>query len=134
LTIKKDVMKMEDFIRDFHVLGRTLVEIMTTVAFVWLLWGLFKKEAYDKRTHTIVAVWSGLIDLQATSGIILFVVLGEFDVRYRWEHAFIMVLAAVVGHAYGPLKKRPDTLRYQGGLASIVVVLVLVMVGVGLVK
>lgn len=123
---------MEDFILQTHSGVRWLVVLMTVVAFGWLLWGMTQARPYDQNTHRVVAIWSGLIGLQWLLGILLFLVLGQFDVRYRWEHAFVMTLALAAAHAYVPLKKRDETLRYRGGLASIIVVMALVYAGVAL--
>jgi len=52
----------------------------------------------------------------------------------QWSHAGTMTIALAVAHAYVPLKKRPDKVRFTGGLASIIAVMVLVFVGVQLVN
>jgi len=121
---------MEDFLRDLHVLGRWLVTAATILAFARLLWGMAQQKPYDKQTHMAVVIWSGLVGLQWILGILLFLVLGGFDLRFRWLHAGVMTLAVAVAHAYVPLKKRDVSLRYRGGLASMVAVFVLVMIGV----
>lgn len=123
---------MEDFIFNLHSGVRWLVVLMTIIAIGWLLFGLFTNRDYDKMTHGIVAGWAGLVGLQWLIGIVLFIVLGAFDIRYRWEHLVVMTIALVVAHVYVRLKSRPDPIRYRGGLASIVAVLVLVYIGVAL--
>lgn len=123
---------MENFVFELHSGVRWLVVLVTIIAFGWLLWGMLQSRPYDRSMHRVVAIWAGLVGLQWLIGIVLFLVLGQFDVRYRWEHAFVMTLALAAAHAYVPLKKRDATMRYRGGLASILVVLVLVYVGVAL--
>jgi FtsH-binding integral membrane protein len=121
---------MEDFIRDLHVIGRWVVTAATILAFARLLWGMSRQKPYDKQMHMTVAIWSGLVGLQWLLGILLFLVLGDFDIRNRWLHAGVMTLVVVVAHTYVPLKKRDDRVRYQGALGSMVAVLALVFVGV----
>lgn len=124
---------MERFIYEAHSGIRWLVVLMTAVALVWLLVRYIQNQAYDKRTHIIVASWAGLVGLQWLLGILLLVVLGQYS-GIQWSHAGVMTLALAVAHGYVPLKKRADKIRYQGGLASIVAVGVLVFVGVQLVN
>lgn len=123
---------LENLIFEAHSGVRWLVVLMTIVALGWLAWGMIQKRAYNKTTHTVVASWAGLVGLQWILGIVLFLVLGAFDMRERWEHFFVMTLALAAAHAYVPLKKRNDALRYRGGLGSIVAVLLLVYIGVAL--
>lgn len=123
---------MANFLLQAHSGVRWLVVVMTVVAFGWLLFRYLQNQSYDKRTHIIVAAWSGLVGLQWILGIILLLVLGTFT-GTQWSHAGTMTLALAVAHAYVPLKKRPDKVRFIGGLASIIGVMVLVFVGVQLV-
>ena len=121
---------MADLIRDIHVIGRWVVTVLTVVAFLRLLWGMTQQKPYDQQTQTLVTIWGISVDIQWALGLLLLVVLGDFDVRYRWLHAFVMTLAVVAAHASAMLKKRETRLRYQGGLASVVAVLVLTIIGV----
>ncbi|MCL4252204.1 MAG: hypothetical protein KJ043_00320 [Anaerolineae bacterium] len=124
---------MNEFIYQAHSGVRWLVVLMTVVAFAWLLVRYIQNQAYDKRTHIIMASWAGLVGLQWLLGILLMVVLGTFT-GMQWSHAGTMTIALAVAHGYVPLKKRPDKVRYLGGLASIVAVGVLVFIGVQLVN
>lgn len=124
---------MNEFIYQAHSGVRWLVVLMTVVAFAWLLVRYIQNKAYDKRTHIIVASWAGLVGLQWLLGILLMVVLGQYS-GMQWSHAGTMTIALAVAHGYVPLKKRPDKVRYLGGLASIVAVGVLVFIGVQLVN
>ncbi|MEQ8673123.1 MAG: hypothetical protein RLP44_07035 [Aggregatilineales bacterium] len=121
---------MENFITQAHSGIRWLVVLMTIVAFIYLLWGMLQSRPYDKRTHQVMVVWSSLVGVQWLIGIILFLVLGAFDVGYRWEHFVTMTIALTVAHLYMPFKSRPDALRYRAGLAVIIGVMILVFVGV----
>ena len=121
---------MENFLYEMHSGVRWLVVLMTFIAFGYLLFGMLQSRAYDKRTHQVMVAWSSLVGIQWVLGIILFLVLGAFDVGYQWEHATTMTIALAVAHLYMPFKKRPDALRYRAGLAVIAIVMVLVFVGV----
>ncbi len=121
---------MEDLMLEMHSGVRWLVVLMTFIAFGYLLWGILQSRHYDERTHQVMVGWSSLIGVQWIIGIILFLILGGFDIGYRWEHTITMTIALAVAHLYMPFKKRPDTLRYRAGLAVILVVMVLVFVGV----
>jgi len=59
---------------------------MTVVALGWLLLGLLRTRNYTVRTHQIMVAWSSLVGVQWLTGLILFVLLGNFNVTYRWEH------------------------------------------------
>lgn len=124
---------MTEFIYETHSGLRWLVVLMTLVALVWLLMRYLQNQAYDKRTHLIMASWAGLVGLQWLVGIVLLVALGTYT-GMQWSHAGTMTIALAVSHGYIPLKKRPDKMRYLGGLASIVIVGLLVFVGVQLVN
>ncbi|MCU0482400.1 MAG: hypothetical protein MUE54_14490 [Anaerolineae bacterium] len=124
---------MENFLYQTHSGVRWLVVLMTVVAFGWLLFRYVQNQSYDKRTHIIMASWAGLIGLQWILGIVLMLVLGTFT-GMQWSHAVILTIALAVAHVYVPLKKRPDKVRFMGGLWSIVTVGVLVFVGVQLVN
>jgi hypothetical protein len=121
-----------EFLLQLHSGVRWLVVLMTVVAFAWLLVRYLQNQSYDKRTHGIVAGWAGLVGLQWIIGIILILVMGTYT-DTQWSHAGIMTLALAVAHTYVALKKRPAKIRFVGGMASIIGVMVLVFVGVQMV-
>jgi len=121
---------MEEILYEAHSGTRWLVVLMTFIAFGWLLFRLIQNKMYDKRTYQVMLAWSSLIGLQWILGAIVFLILGGFDEVYRWEHTVTMTLALAAAHLHIPLKKRPDRLRYLGGLGAIVLAAVLVFVGV----
>lgn len=121
---------MDQFLFYAHSGLRWLAVLMTFVAFIWLTVGLSQNRPFDKRTHLVVVIWSSLVGLQWLLGLLLWLLLGGFDIAHRWEHLVTMTLALAVAHAYVPLKKRPDRVRYQGVLLSIGAALVLIFVGV----
>jgi multisubunit Na+/H+ antiporter MnhB subunit len=123
---------MDNFIFYAHSGFRWLVTLATVIVFVYLLFRALKNKPYVAQTHKIVTAWSSLFGIQWLLGIILFLVEGGFDVRYRWEHATIMTLGLVMAHVHMMLKKKPHHIRYYGTLASIAVAMVLIFVGVNI--
>jgi hypothetical protein len=120
----------ERFLFEAHSGLRWLVVLASIIAIIWLGRAAITGQAYDRLTHRVVVIWSGLFGLQWILGLILFVVLGGFDIRQRWEHLITMTLALALAHAYVPLKRRADPVRVRGALASVIGVLVLVYLGV----
>lgn len=109
---------------------RWVVVLLTLLALVWLVRALLQKRSYDALTERIMRFFSIGVAAQWALGIILFVVLGGFDVRQRWEHAFMMTLALVAAHGHYMLKKRPERVRIIGGIISILLVLTFVVLGI----
>ncbi len=121
---------MENFIFQAHSGFRWLVTLATVLVFIYLLVQALRNRPYTQQTHQMVTVWSSLFGIQWLLGIILFVVKSNFENRYQWEHATIMTVGLFVAHIHMMLKKKDTQTRYYGTIASIVVALVLVIVGV----
>lgn len=121
---------MTDFLFNLHSGLRWLIVLMTVVAFGWLLLSLLRTGNYTVRTHQVMVTWSSLIGVQWLTGLILFVVLGDFNVTHRWEHLVTTTLALFVAHLYIPFKQRSSRIRYQAGLVFILLTLALIYVGV----
>lgn len=122
-------MNLDVIIRESHSGVRWLVVLATIVAIVWLLYGLVTKRSYDQLTYRIMTFFSSVVGLQWIVGVIFFIYLGTAT-RERWEHAFTMTIVLIIAHVHMMLKKRDDRTRFIGGLASVVVALGLVYVGV----
>jgi hypothetical protein len=121
---------MENMLYYAHSGLRWLVVLVTIAAFLYILFRAFQNKPFDKRTHTVVVVWASLFGVQWLLGIILFLVQGAWDVGYQWEHAITMTLGLAVAHAYIPLKRRADNIRYYGVLGAIAGAMLLVFIGV----
>jgi multisubunit Na+/H+ antiporter MnhB subunit len=109
-----------------------LVAVIAAVKFAigWLRGGVFK--GMDRG---LAAAFAGTIDLQALLGIINLLWLG-FSAngggfpRHRLEHAFIMILAAVLSHLPARWKTAADNIRFRNTFLCILGALLLIYIGV----
>jgi hypothetical protein len=129
------MMDVLTFIFQIHSLARWLVVAATVAALVWFLLVWLRSLRNEKLDRILMAVFSGLLDLQVLIGLILILWSGFAGVgfpRYRLEHAAIMIVAAVVGHLSIRWRKADAKIRARNNVILILVVLVLVYVGVAL--
>jgi hypothetical protein len=119
------------FIAHSHLRWLVLfVAILAVVKFAvgWLRGGEFK--GMDRG---LAAGFSGVLDLQVTLGLILFIWMGAagagFPV-YRIEHAVTMIAAAVVAHLPARWRNAADDVRFRNTLLCVLGALLLVYVGV----
>lgn len=114
---------------------RWLVLLIAVIAVVKFAVGWLKGGAFKGMDRGLAAGFSGLMDLQATLGIILILWLGFSDSgggfpAYRIEHAVTMILAAVLGHLPSRWKNAADNIRFRNALFCILGALLLVYIGV----
>lgn len=112
---------------------RWLILLVAVVAIVKFLIGWLRRSQFQGMDRGLMAGFSGLMDLQATLGIILLLwggLAGAGFPRYRIEHGVIMVIAAVVAHMSARWKNADDTVRFRNNLFLIVASLLLVLVGI----
>lgn len=120
---------------DIHSVVRWLVVAVSLISLVWFALVWLRGTGNEKADHGLMAAFSGLIDLQVTIGLILILWSGFAGVgfpRYRLEHAFIMIIAAVVAHLSMRWRNAEMQIRARNNVALIVGVLVIVFVGVSL--
>lgn len=120
---------------DIHSVVRWLVVAVSLVALVWFALVWLRGTGNEKADRGLMAAFSGLIDLQVAIGLILIVWSGFAGVgfpRYRIEHAFIMIIAAVVAHLSMRWRNAGMRTRARNNVALIVGVLVIVYIGVSL--
>lgn len=117
-----------------HSIVRWVIVLVAVVAIVKLALGWLRGGAFKGMDRGLVSAFSGLMDLQATLGIIFLLWNGlatEIGFpRHRIEHAFVMIIAAVVAHLPARWKNAADATRFRNSLLAIVVSLVLVYIGV----
>ena len=115
-----------------HSIVRWLIVIVGGGALVKFAIALVQKSEFSKMDRGLSSGFSGLMDLQVTLGFLYFIITGLGGAgfpMYRIEHMVTMLLAAVAGHAPAMFKKKGYN-KFSVALASIVVALLLVYVGV----
>jgi hypothetical protein len=118
-----------------HSILRWLIIIAVVAAGLKFLIGWLGNGTYSRIDRILTAVYTGLIDLQVLVGLIFFVWTGLTGAGFplvRWEHAFVMVLAAVAAHSNIRWANAPDRIRFRNNFLSVVAILLLVYAGVAL--
>lgn len=112
---------------------RWLVIVVAAVAIIEYLIGWLRRAQFRGMDRGFMAAFNGLMDLQATLGIIFLLWNGFSGAgfpRYRLEHGLIMIVAAVVAHMSARWKNADDTTRFRNNLFIILASLILVLVGI----
>ena len=120
------------FLLGLHSGVRWLVILATIAVLLKLIVNLVQKAPVDTLTQRLMSIWSGLAGLQMVIGIILFLVLGQFNVGYRWAHVVMMVIAVGAANQYRRFKDAPDPIKNRNYLILVVVVLALILIGIAL--
>ena len=116
-----------------HSILRWVILLVAVIAIVVFLVSWLRRSQLQGVDRGLMSGFSGLMDLQATLGIVLLVWSGLAGVgfpRYRLEHAFIMVLAAVVAHLSARWKNAEEPIRYRNYFLIILASLALVLIGI----
>jgi hypothetical protein len=116
-----------------HSYLRWLVLIVAVAAAVKFAIGWLRGSEFKGMDRGLTAGFSGVMDLQATLGFILFIWMGVAGLgfpMYRIEHAVTMIIAASVAHLPARWKNAADNIRFRNGLFCILGALLLVYVGV----
>ncbi|MCK6566963.1 MAG: hypothetical protein DCC59_00605 [Chloroflexi bacterium] len=114
---------------------RWLVLLAAVIATIKFAVGWLRGGAFKGMDRALAAAFSGTLDLQATLGLINLLWLGfSADgggfTRQRLEHAFIMILAAVLGHLPARWKNSQDGVRFRNAFFCILGALLLIYIGV----
>lgn len=112
---------------------RWLVVIVAVIAVVKFAVGWLKGGEFKGMDRGLTAGFSGVMDLQATLGIILLIWMGVSGggfPMFRIEHGTTMILAAILGHVPARWKNAETTVRLRNTLFCILGSLLLVYVGV----
>lgn len=123
------------FVLDIHSVVRWLVVAVSLISLVWFTLVWLRGTRNEKADRGLMAAFSGLIDLQVTIGLILILWSGFAGAgfpRYRIEHAFIMIIAAVVAHLSMRWRNAEMQTRARNNVVLIMGVLVVVFIGVSL--
>ncbi len=116
-----------------HSHTRWLILIVALVAIVKFAIGWLRGGAFKGMDRGLASGFSGLMDLQATLGLIFLIWSGLAGVGFpmlRIEHATTMIIAAVLAHLPARWKNASDSIRFRNTLFCIVGSLVLVFMGV----
>jgi len=116
-----------------HSYLRWLILIIALVAVVKFALGWRGGNAFGSMDRGLASGFSGLIDLQATLGLILFIwsgIAGAGFPAFRIEHAITMSIAAVVAHLHVLWKNADDKLRFRNSMLIILDVLVIIFFGI----
>jgi hypothetical protein len=118
-----------------HSIVRWLLVLASLITVARFAWGWLRRTRFEKSDQALIAGFGGLMDLQATLGLVFFLWNGfslNFFPPFRFEHAVTMLLALVVAHLPARWKKAADGVRFRAGLLATVGSLALVVVGVAL--
>ncbi|WKZ36694.1 MAG: hypothetical protein QY332_01970 [Anaerolineales bacterium] len=119
------------FIGHSHL--RWLVLLVAAIAVVKFAIGWLRGGEFKGMDRGLTSAFSGVMDLQATLGFILFIWMGVTGLgfpMYRIEHAVTMLIAASVAHLPARWKHAADGIRFRNGLFCILGALLLVYLGV----
>jgi hypothetical protein len=117
-----------------HSLIRWLIVIAALAAIVKFALGWLQGGSFQKTDRILDAAFSGLLDLQATLGLIFLLWNGLVDGAgfppARLEHATTMIIAVVLGHLPARWKNAPDKTRFRNTLFCVLGALLFVFMGV----
>ena len=116
-----------------HSALRWLILIVAVAAIVKFLIGWLRRSPFTGMDRGLMSGFSGLMDLQATLGLILLLWGGFAGMgfpRYRIEHGFFMILAAVAAHLSARWKNAEAAVRFRNDLFLILASLLLVVIGI----
>jgi hypothetical protein len=116
-----------------HSIVRWLLVLVSLAVVAKFAWGWLRQAKYEKLDQALVSGFGGLMDLQATLGLVYFLWSGfaqNYFPAYRFAHAGTMILALLVAHLPARWKKAADAMRYRAGLLATLGSLALIMVGV----
>ena len=118
-----------------HSILRWVILLVAVSAIIKFLIGWLRRSKFQGGDGGLMTGFSGLMDLQATIGIVLLLWGGFTGLgfpRYRIEHGVMMILAVVVAHLSARWKNADDTIKFRNYLFLIVASLVLVLVGISM--
>ncbi len=116
-----------------HSIVRWLIVIAAAAAAIKFALGWFLGQKFTSMDRGLAAGFSGLIDLQATLGILYLIVdglAGSGFPMYRIEHTVTMIIAAAAAHLHILWKNSDDKLRFRNSLFLVVDVMIIIFIGV----
>ncbi len=116
-----------------HSILRWVILLVAVIAILVFLISWLRRSQLGGMDRGLMSGFSGLMDLQATIGIVLLIWGGLTGIgfpAYRIEHGLIMVLAAVVAHLSARWRNAEEPLRYRNYFLTILGSLFLVLIGI----
>ena len=116
-----------------HSILRWVILLVAVIAIAVFLVSWLRRSQLNGVDRGLMSGFSGLMDLQATIGIVLLIWGGLAGIgfpTYRIEHGLIMILAAVVAHLSARWRTAEEPLRYRNYLFIILGSLLLVLIGI----
>ncbi len=121
------------FIIIAHSLLRWLIVIVAILAGLRFAAGWLRRLDFTGSDRGLNVAFSGLMDLQAVVGIVLFLwdgFSGAGFPAFRWLHFGIMVVAAVLAHFPAFWKNAASPVRHRNNFLLLIGVMALVIIGV----
>lgn len=115
-----------------HSILRWIILLVAVIAIVKFALGWLQGSAFRGMDRGLMSGFSGLMDLQATLGIIFLLWSGFTGAgfpAFRIEHGVTMIVAASVAHLSARWKNADDKTRFRNNLFTIIAALILVMIG-----
>jgi len=112
---------------------RWLILVVALIAVVKFAIGWLRGGAFKGMDRGLASGFSGLMDLQATLGLVFLVwngLAGAGFPMHRIEHAVTMIVAAVVAHLHVMWKTADDKKRFRNTLFIVLDTLIIVFIGV----
>ena len=122
-----------NFILTTHSWLRWLIVIVGAVAVVKFAVGWLRGGKFTGMDRGLSSGFSGLMDLQVLTGLIFLLWTGLTGAGFpvlRIEHAFTMLISAVIAHLPMRWREAADGLRFRNSLLAILGALALVYLGV----
>lgn len=128
-------MDLYRIVLTLHSINRWLVLLvgLITIGRFLLVW--LRNQQNERLDRVLMSAFTGLMDLQVLLGIIVLLVAGAQQgvwPRFRFEHATIMIVAAVVVHLSMRWRKASAPVRARNNIIVIIVAFILIFVGVAL--
>lgn len=118
-----------------HAILRWLILLIALVAMVKFLIGWLSRAQFQGMDRGFTSGFSGLMDLQATIGVIYLLWSGFAEVgfpAYRIAHGLVMILAAGLAHMSARWKNADAPTRFRNNLFVIVGALISVLIGIAI--
>ncbi len=122
-----------EILRIAHSDTRWLLALAAVVLILKFAWGWLKGGSYKKIDRILTSAFSGLLDLQATLGLIFLLWTSAAGVPFsgaRAEHLTTMLLAVILGHLPARWKNSDDKTKFRNTLFCALGALVFIITGV----